>query len=99
MEGISIDDEPSSAAASSQASSAPPALSVVPAQSGVAQDKTKSDLERANRLLKAAKGSIDDLKQQLASRAEDYEKLKQEFQKFRIKAEVSRSQSASEIAR
>jgi chromosome segregation ATPase len=59
----------------------------------------KGDLDRANRLLKVAKASIDDLKAQLAARAEEYEKLKAEYQKFRIKAEVSRAQSASEIAR
>jgi len=62
-------------------------------------DKSKGDLDRANRLLKVAKTSIDDLKQQLVHRAEEHEKLKNEFQRYRVKAEVAKTQSTSEIAR
>ena len=59
----------------------------------------RATLDRANRLLKAAKATIDDLKQQLAARAEEHEQIKQEFQRYKVKAEVAKQQSASEISR
>jgi len=62
------------------------------------QQQQHGDLATANRLLKGCRVLIDQLNKQLAAEKEENAKVKEEFQKYRVRVELARKNSELEIS-
>lgn len=85
------------------ANEAPPKPQKKPAQplapTPPAAAAASAELETAKRLLRTSKNKIEELKAQVQSEREATNKVKHEFQRFTIRAELDRQQRESEILR
>lgn len=100
---VDLNDDEATARTTLRTSPNPPTTPIATtntaAASVVAAQTQQGNLDKANRLLRLSKDMIEKLKTQLAQEKEETERVREEYQKYRVRSELAASQRDLEIAK